>query len=78
MTPVCASPSYPSLDEWLAQKPRASVGLSEGGRISAIIVEFDGRVLLTELDWLHRVAPQLFIRVLPIEDGWSFNPLEAK
>ena len=69
-----ASPLHPSLDEWLAQKQRVSVSLSEGGRISAIIVEFDGRVLLTELDWLHRVAPHLFIRVLPIEEGWSFNP----
>jgi hypothetical protein len=59
-----------SLDEWLAQIPRVRVGLSEGGRISAMIVEVDGRVMLTELDWLHRVAPRLVFRVLPIETGW--------
>lgn len=63
-----------SLDDWLAQKPRVSVGLSEGGLLSAIVVEFDGRVLLTELAWLHRMAPHLFIRVLPIETGWEFRP----
>jgi hypothetical protein len=63
-----------SLDEWLAGKPRVSVALSEGGRIAACIVELDGRVLLSHLHWLHQMMPHVFMHVLPVDEGWIFNP----
>jgi hypothetical protein len=63
-----------TLDEWLAQKPRVSVALSEGGCIAAVVIELDGRVLLTESRWLHMMMPHVFMHVLPRENGWVFRP----
>jgi hypothetical protein len=61
----------PTLDE---QRPRVSVALSEIGRLAAVIIELDSRVLLTELRWLHRMMPHVFMHVLPRENGWVFRP----
>ena len=67
-------PPFLTLDEWLAAKPRVAVALSEGGYIAATIIELDGRVMLSELDWLHRMMPKVFVRVLPITEGWAYEP----
>lgn len=71
---VARMTTFPILGEWQAQAPRVRVALSEGAQIAAIIVEPDGRVLLSELHWLHRMAPYIFMHMLPIEEGWMFTP----